>query len=570
MAIEEEELLDYACVKFQNGMYEEALEAFVLAYSKGYEPEWVLDNVYNCYMAGNEEEFYNAYERQTENLGIAYEDCILDFIPYRDGEYYIFDKEIGNFRGLFSVRELQEMKPDPSLQSVEFSAAVLEMEWNWKEEAIILSEAIRRKVYVISHDMRRFLSFFKIPELADYVKNIKTFADHQELQDYFHQNTAVYLPKIICGKEEDKQELIKIMDEEHLYRLTSQGRNTENVLLTIGIPTHERGNLVLKRLENLLPMPYDAEIEIVISKNGTKRYQEEYREVSKIPDARINYFDHGKEIHPTENWAYVLEMAHGKYVLMVSDEDDVVINALEHYLKLLSDFPDLSLMRAKTRFQYHSMEERLYGKKGREAFQYEFAGQNYLSGLIIRREDFIAENMLRLQKYADNPYYQYYPHEWWCAILSQRGDYMQEPFVLIDEQECVAGEEAKQAMPETDEDIWGASYVPDFGTYEARLKQFRGQLDFLHLFCGEDKDMAEIGVDRAIGKTAVLFDLARKRNYDCENYLNMMDQYVACCIEAVEEFNLDSDQKRRLLLWIRSCYEYMYNEHIKSNTEQGL
>lgn len=62
-------------------------------------------------------------------------------------------------------------------------------------------------------------------------------------------------------------------------------------MLTIGIPTHDRGNLLLKRLDNLLQMPYDAEIEITISKNGTHYYQEEYKSIEKLKILESNMQD---------------------------------------------------------------------------------------------------------------------------------------------------------------------------------------------------------------------------------------------------------------------------------------
>ena len=92
--LSEKELLAYACDRFEEENFEEALEAFVLAYTKGYEQEWILSNIYNCYLEGNQKEFRNTYQNLACDTEISYEECLLDFIPYRDGEYYIFDKEI--------------------------------------------------------------------------------------------------------------------------------------------------------------------------------------------------------------------------------------------------------------------------------------------------------------------------------------------------------------------------------------------------------------------------------------------------------------------------------------------
>lgn len=568
MAVEEKELLEYACARFQECRYEEALEAFVLAYSKGYEQEWILNNIYGCYMEGNEQEFRNAYEQQEDGKKIPYEECILDFVPYREGEYYIFDKELGVFRGIFSMEELQKTQTNPFAQEAEFSAKALVMDGDWNADMNVLADAREREVYAVCRDLRRALSFLKIPELTGYMDHVKMFADYQEFQDYFHKNTAVYLPKILSGSRMETEKLAEIIHQEHQYRLTPEGRNTDNVLLTIGIPTHDRGNLVLKRLENLLKMQYDAEIEIAISKNGTTLYQEEYEEVSRISDARINYYDHGKELKYNVNWSYVMEMAHGKYVLLVSDEDDVVIDALEHYFKLLSSYPDLNLVRAKSAFQ-RPIKNRIYGKKGLEAFRNGFAQQNYLSGLIIRREDFLRENFLELEKYSKNPYYQCYPHEWWCAFLNQKGDYMEEPVLLIIEQEAVMAEETKKlreigVLGEQDK-IVGQSAFPVYSTYQARLAQFKGQIEFLHLFCGEDNELMEVGLSTAIGKVAFLFELAFESNYERESFMDMVDQCAKLCIEAIEGFPLSDGQKKKLLIFTRDCCTDMHNLYKRYN-----
>ncbi len=53
----ENKILEQACVKFQEGKYGEALEDFISVYAKGYEKDWILENIYQCYMEGNEQEF---------------------------------------------------------------------------------------------------------------------------------------------------------------------------------------------------------------------------------------------------------------------------------------------------------------------------------------------------------------------------------------------------------------------------------------------------------------------------------------------------------------------------------
>lgn len=542
MAMDEQKLLDYACVQFEHGEYDAALEAFILSYSKGYETERVLQNIYDCYMAGNEVEFQKNYEAwKKDGFPVEYNDCRLDFVPYREGEYYVFDKETRSFRGIFSTDDINKANRAEEFQECEFSAVAVDMNWDLRMKLDIVAEAKYRKVYVVCQDIEKCVSFFKLPELAGYAKNIMVFSDEKELQKYFHENTTVYLPKMFVGGENETKNLSDCMNEEHAYRLTPEGRNTDNVLLTIAIPTYNRGNLVLERVKNLLQMSYDAEIEIVVSKNGMELYQEEYQQVARIPDARLVYYDHGKTLIIQNNWRSAVSMSHGKYVLFVSDEDDVVLGALEHYLKLLVDFPEVNMVRAKTSYQYSRISNRGYGKKGLNAFARFFTLQPYISGLIVRREDFIKANLEYLEKFSDNAFYRTYPHEWWCAVLSQKGDNLTEPVLLIQEGESV-------------EKVNGQMTLLSYATYEARIEQFGGMVEFLHWLMDKNTEVAAIGLWNAICKTIYLFCMVRETGYDREHFEDRLAQFCQKAVEAVEEFPLDKEQEIKILQLLQKEY----------------
>ncbi len=544
MALSEQELLEYACEQFENGRYDAALEAFILAYTKEYEQEWVLENVYNCYMAGNEAEFQKNYELWNTGEKPAYEELTLDFVPYREGEYYVYDKKIQSFRGIFSMDSVKNAVRQEDFQWLEFSALAAAIDWDWSNLPGILKEAGFHRVYAVCQDMNRCASYFKIPELAEYAGNIMLFSSMEAFQHYFHEHTSVYLPKICTGMEDGKKTLLEILNKEHEYRLTPEGRNTDNVLLTIAIPTYHRGNLVLERMKNLLPMSYDAEIEIAVSKNGTELYQEEYRQVSQIADARMVYYDHERALWPTENWRYAVEMSHGKYVLFVSDEDDVVTESLEHYLKVLNEHPELNVVRAKTVLQYCHISSRSYKKKGLDAFLNFFMWQNYLSGLIVRREDFIEENFAHLDKFSDNVFYKNYPHEWWCAVLSRKGDNLVEPKILIWERNQ---DDYKDEL----------ASLPNYSTYEARMQQFDGIVGFLHWFMDGDAEGAMFGLESAIYKTVYYMGLTRKMGHDSEreHFEEWVERFSIKVKNMVDDFGMNEEQKAAVLEFLEEqCF----------------
>lgn len=121
--------------------------------------------------------------------------------------------------------------------------------------------------------------------------------------------------------------------------------------------------------------------------------------------------------------------------------------------------------------------------------------QNYLSGLIVRRKDFMQCHFEQLEQYSYNAFYQNYPHEWWCVSLNKIGDYMQEPVELIDEQDSMAKEEWGYK-----DDVDADMIVPVYATYEARIEQMKGEIEFLKIMLNDDAEMLEQGMAAVMGK----------------------------------------------------------------------
>ena len=60
--------------------------------------------------------------------------------------------------------------------------------------------------------------------------------------------------------------------------------------------------------------------------------------------------------------------------------------------------------------------------------------------------------------------------------LNKIGDYIQEPVELIDEQDSMAKEEWGYK-----DDVDADMIVPVYATYEARIKQMKGEIEFLKI-----------------------------------------------------------------------------------------
>ena len=102
----------------------------------------------------------------------------------------------------------------------EFSDVLIKFDWDYRKIGVFLKVAeTGRKVYAIVNDVRRALSFWKIPEWKSYRDNFKIFSCEEEFQQYFHRNTAEYLPRLVfTERQEDTDLLGKIIETEHEYR----------------------------------------------------------------------------------------------------------------------------------------------------------------------------------------------------------------------------------------------------------------------------------------------------------------------------------------------------------------
>lgn len=391
-----QELLDYACMRFENGEYDAALEAFILSYTNNYEQECVLENIYNCYMKGNDAEFRKNYDRWNTGGEISYEECTLDFIPYREGEYYIFDKEIQKFRGIFSMDRVINIVRHENFRQMEFGALAAVIDWDFSRLPEILAEAGYRKVYVVCRDKNRCVSFFKIPELAEYAENIMIFFGGEEFQQYFHENMAEYLPKQCAGAGDETQNLLAVINQEHEYRLTAEGRNTDRVMLTIGIPSYNRGHRALKNICNLQKLPYDSEIEFLVVDNCSTENTDGYDEIKKMQagDSRISYYRFPDNPGGNSSGFEVLERAKGKFCCLLSDEDRIVLENVESYLQIIQMYGDTVGFIRSAGGQYY-VEGNKFEKvpRGDAAFGELFWGLNYISGLIFNTRMWHGKNM---------------------------------------------------------------------------------------------------------------------------------------------------------------------------------
>ena len=180
---------------FEAERYKEAVSNWIQAYDLDYEKESIIENIYNCFILPNEQEFRKNYEQNREGFTeVPFEACTLDFIPLSEDEFCIFDREEKTFQGVIALEE-NPLQGD----KIEFNDILDTDTWDIREMTADMKEYERDVVYVLVNELEpKFVSFLKLPRFRElYLKNVILFRNERIMHDFFEEYEEFYLPKQI-------------------------------------------------------------------------------------------------------------------------------------------------------------------------------------------------------------------------------------------------------------------------------------------------------------------------------------------------------------------------------------
>lgn len=205
-------------------------------------------------------------------------------------------------------------------------------------------------------------------------------------------------------------------------------------LLTIGITSYNRV-FELKRCLESIDSKYFEDVEIVISEDKSPRRKEiaeMVHEFQKNSNYNVNFNSNEKNLGYDRNLKKIIDLAQGKYVLFVSDDDKLISNQLDKTLEILKRGPKGVIYNP---FYITNIKEyrRLYLKNN-----YFNAGKDYtkkhiydsilFSGLIFEKK---AVKNLDAERFLNKIYFQVYMFLY-CAHF-YGGYYSDDPLI-----ECVS------------------------------------------------------------------------------------------------------------------------------------
>ncbi len=244
------------------------------------------------------------------------------------------------------------------------------------------------------------------------------------------------------------------------------------MILSILIPSHNRGHLAYKRVLEMLELGFEKEFEIIVVTDNSSKNVEGYKRIAEIDNPRVVYkkFDCFMEMLPKIREG--MKIAQGDFILICSDEDSIIPDYFATYMSILPMLMDqVAIIRAHTSKQYSHINENRIAQKGREAIDMMYLLSNYISGTIYNRQKVSDKDFGDLfSKYTnDNKAFYYYNHMMFETPILIRDNVMECKYPLIKE---APTENELINMTEEDKDSYpfGMKHV----SIEGRMEQMKG------------------------------------------------------------------------------------------------
>ena len=461
--MEQKELFKEAIELFEAGEYDKSVQNLIGLYEHGYEKEQILNFLYQAFVEPNIEEFKKNYQTQADGLiDVEYEATQLDFIPVSDQKFYIWYKEEQRFVGNIDLNVEAQIED----RQRDFQSLLIAQTCDIREMIPFLLNKQYNTVYIVLNKNKEiFASFLKLPKIREYfLENAIIFENAKIMQLFFEEYSEFYIPRSIIAK--DSQEYVTFFKDLHKRRLLKK-REKNNVFLTIGIPSYNRGKILLENVKQLLNLEYDAEIEIVVSNNGSKIEADYYDQISKINDSRLVYTSFEANQGYASNVLNVMTHASGHFLVMCSDEDFLVLDKLSGFIQFL--FENLQMAMSYTGGYGSNFENgtiQMY-PAGIQAIECA-VNSNYLTGLVFNNSIISKYKIIeKVQQNRGDLFVEYYVHSVIATIIAQYGDVWKNPICLWE----------SKYEKQSEED--GSKSLLSYMKYESRVEQMESAIKFM-------------------------------------------------------------------------------------------
>jgi ASC-1-like (ASCH) protein len=560
----------FAYFLFGVSEYEEFFNMLIKAQNLGYSKDEIEKVLWEAFIEPNLNEFKTTYEANMKfllsneyiNTTVNFQELSYWLLPTGAvNEYFMYDREQKLIKEKISLYKynIQQLQPP----SDAFADYLLLEDWNWNNILAYTNaiKKINKKSYIVINDIGKFLSCLQGALLnKDMISNVVIFNHLTSMSEYLKYNHT-FLPRNIINLADKQENAQNSLDVIHRGRINKENRKGDNILLSICIPSFNRGKRAYDTVLQLLKSYYDEEIEIILSNNGTQNDTKVYYEkIRDLDDARLSYFAFEENQGMSINFCKICELAQGSFILLLSDEDLVDFNVLDKVMNILNKSKEtLAFMRTSTSSQGKPPVK--IAQPGRDAILTFMLTSNYMSGNILNNKllkkhkgiEYISGNL-------DNGVCFMYPHMFWELLLSQYGNVQGTDLYLI--------KEGKAEKTNFDiSEIKGSDIqIPYYATIEGRLEQHEG---FSNIFkdleiCQEDVELYRQMYIKLCAKTFHLVRLSILVYYQKteRNSLELLERTYNFCIRE-ELYKTDKSNRnnyRTDIKVIQKIYEALKKE----------
>ncbi|WPK12391.1 glycosyltransferase [Lysinibacillus louembei] len=534
---------DFAYFLFSIQEYKSCFQMLQKAAQWGYSREEIEKVLWEAFVEPNIDDFKSIYETNMNYLISSNIINVRNFIRFEQLDYWLLPTGVTNQFYIYNKRKkiieeeinLYDSENIEELSSEDVFSDILVYEsYSWKNILTFHNPAkkINKKMYIVLKNINKFLSCVQGALLSEkIISNAIIFDSFGSMDDYF-KNNKVYLPRNIINLVDHSntaQNYINAIHSHRLQRKRIEGDN--NILLSVCIPTYNRGHRAYENIIHLLQMKYDEEVEFIISNNGTNNEtQSYYSKINIFNDARIKYFEFEENMGFALNLCKVCESAEGKYILLLSDEDVVNFSFLDNVMAtLIQSQGALSILKASS--DYQNRQPTKFAKTGKDALLAFMLTSNYMSGIVYNRELLIQYKGIEyIKENLNNAACSIYPHMVWELMLCQSGNVQSTESILVFEGS------PEEMEKEHVEYVDGNIDISYYAKIESRLQQHKGFAQIIDLLELGEKDAAfrKMMYMKLCSKTLYLVGVSinvfyKKTSLDIFKILNETYEY---CISA--------------------------------------
>lgn len=124
------------------------------------------------------------------------------------------------------------------------------------------------------------------------------------------------------------------------------GEKKEDIFLSIVIPTYKREELLEECLDSILMQKLDFNYEVIVVDNDENFENKEVTIVvskEKYKNLNLLYYKNEINLGPTGNWNRCVELASGKWITMIHDDDYFNEKAIEKILNCINKYPTIDM-----------------------------------------------------------------------------------------------------------------------------------------------------------------------------------------------------------------------------------